>query len=207
MIGFRVFPGIVIAVAVAGCDDGGAGSSTSTSTATASSSTASSSTISSSLASPRSASVPPIEATLRDAAWKLTVRLDPLGPSASMEVRGARRTLSAISLDLLGEDAAGSIPRDGGALPAHATLRYRLRFTMDECEGAPAAPEGAWPGTCGHREGEPPPEHPAIFEVLIDRESSYWPTGEVHKLIAACVPRSGAGPTCKLEGSVSTLAP
>jgi hypothetical protein len=155
----------------------------------------------------RVATVPPIEATLHDEAWKLTVRLDTTSPSASLEIRGARYALQGTALELLSEELAGSSPRDGGTRPAHAALRYRLRFQVDECEHEPPTPDGRWPGLCGHREGEPRPQHLAPYELLVDVDSSYWATGELHRLAAACVPHGGAGPACKLDGTLSKLDP
>jgi len=153
------------------------------------------------------AAVPPISATLQDGSWKLTVRLDPRAPTASLKIRDNPRTLSAVSLELIHESTIGSVPRPGGVAPAQAKHQYRLRYTMNECESAPATPDGAWPGLCGHLEGTPAPQRPASYELLIDADSTYWPTGESHVLVAACVPRSGAGPICKLEGSTSLLTP
>jgi len=152
------------------------------------------------------AAIPPISATLRDASWQLTVRLDPRAPSASLTIHDSPRTLSAVSLELIHETAFGSVHRPGGVAPARVTHQYRLRYTIDECEGAPATP-GAWPGLCGHLEGAPAPQRLVAYELLIDADSTYWSTGESHVFVAACVPRSGAGPTCKLTGSAAVLAP
>jgi len=154
-----------------------------------------------------SAATSPISATLQDGSWTLAVRLDPQAPAVSLKIRDQARTLSAVSLELIHETATGSVPRPGGAVPAHANHQYRLRYTMNECEGAPTTPDSAWPGLCGHLAGTPAPQRPASYELLIDADSTYWLTGERHALVAACVPRSGAGPTCKLEGSASVLVP
>ncbi len=154
-----------------------------------------------------SSPVVPLQATLHDDAWKLALRLDPRAPAGTLEVHGQPYGLTGVTLVLLHEELVGSVTGDAGKSPAQAARAFRLRFSIDECEHEPVTPAGKWPGPCGYLDGQPRPQKLALYEILVDVESNYWATGERHQIKAACVPRSGAGPSCKLEGSATPLAP
>jgi hypothetical protein len=194
----RIHPALALCLALGGaCGRGGAGAPSAAVSASA---------------APRadggapSSSLPPIQATLHDETWKLALTLDPRAPKGALEIRGQPYALTEVGLVLEHEALAGSVARDGGTSPAHAARSYRLRFSLDECAHAPPTPPGAWPGPCGHAEGQPRPQKLTSYELLVDVESSYWLTGELHQIKAACVPRSGAGPSCKLEGTATALS-
>jgi hypothetical protein len=148
--------------------------------------------------------LPPVMIVAQDTTWKLLLELKPAAPRGELELAGEQFTLSAMRLDVKAQTLNGVANRDGATLPAIAHTEYRLRFALDECEHPTPTPPNAWPGLCGQIEGLPPPKRIVEHELLVDVDSAYWATGEVHQLRAACVPRSGAGPSCQLWGSTST---
>jgi hypothetical protein len=154
----------------------------------------------------QSTALPPIQVTLRDDTWTLSVNLDPSSPSGALEIRGEPFALSGLEVHLVKDDRMGSVRRDGGVWPLRATRTYRLRFTFDRCAHAGPTPAGQWPGPCGYFEGQTRPTWPASYELLVDVETFFTPGEDFHRAQAACVPQSGAGPSCKLEGGRSQRA-
>ena len=141
----------------------------------------------------------PVDATLTDGGWTLVLHVDPASPRGKLAIDGEDFDLVAPELALEHQDAYGVVDRPRGATPAHVRSQYRLRFSIDRCAHAQPAPEGRWPGLCGYLRDQPRPTKLEPYELLVDVESTFLKDGEVHTLTAACVPRSGAGPSCSLR--------
>jgi hypothetical protein len=124
-------------------------------------------------------SIPPLDATLRDGSWELSVHLDPAAPAATLAIGGQPVTVSELHLSLEHEEQSGMVSTPVGPRPTRAVRMYRLRFVLDGLHG-----------------------HPTPYELLVDVKSSFASTVGLHQLEAACVPRSGAGPLCSLLGAV-----
>ncbi len=148
----------------------------------------------------------PVNGTLVDSAWRLGVRFDPRAPTVTLSIHEKPYAVDDVSLVLQKETVDGSVARRGGAVPARATRSYRLRFAIDECENEPPTPSGKWPGLCGYPEGGPRPRRIAGYELLVDVDSLYSSTEDIHRIDAACVPTSGRGPICQLNGTAVTHA-
>jgi hypothetical protein len=151
----------------------------------------------------------PIVGTLVGAGWKLTLTFDVRAPALKLSIHDHLYAVDEVSLVLLRETVDGSVARQGAG-HGRAQQSYRLRFAIDECENEPPTPSGRWPGICGYPDGGVRPRNSTRYELLVDVDSQYYsptPTQDiqgVHQIEAACVPASGAGPTCKLEGAVVT---
>jgi hypothetical protein len=141
-----------------------------------------------------------------DTAWRLTVTFDLRAPTVTLSIDGHPHTVAEVSLVLLRETVGRSMKRPGGVVPESARQSYRLRFAFDACEGEPPTPSGHWPGLCGYFDGGPPRQI-TRYELLVDVDSLYSWTQDVHQFEAACVPTSGAGPTCHLGGTKVILYP
>jgi hypothetical protein len=150
------------------------------------------------------APVPPLEpivGTLVGAGWRLSLIFDVRAPTVKLSIHDRPHAVDEVSLVLLHETVDGSVKRRGGAVPDRARRSYRLRFAIDECEGAPPTPPTVWPGRCGYPDGGLRPRDITRYELLVDVDSHYFPSQDVHQIDAACVPASGSGPTCQLHGS------
>jgi hypothetical protein len=93
--------------------------------------------------------------------------------------------------------------------------QYRLHFTIDVCEHEqPITSDmpSSWWSPCRYVVGRPRPTWIMPFDLLIERKFSrspatpqYGPT-YLDMLDAACVPATGAGPSCQLSGSRAQLS-
>jgi hypothetical protein len=142
----------------------------------------------------------PFDAALTNETWSLLLHVDPGSPRGKLEIGGEGFDLLAVELVLEHQDSHGLVVGPRGRTPAYAQSRYRLRFSIDECAHAQPTPEGHWPGICGYVQGQSRPTRLERYELLLDVESTFLVDGEVHRLAAACVPQSGAGPSCSLRG-------
>jgi hypothetical protein len=135
----------------------------------------------------RAAGLPPVEATLAGPLYAtgepgtitINLHMDPRSPAGTVEyptgVPGKRFTMIDVVLEVLEEHAGEGTQR----------ARYRLRYTVDQCENTQPLKDGVnrW-NPCDYRASETRPKYLVQAEALITRERRE--DGEF--LVAAGVP-------------------
>lgn len=147
-------------------------------------------------AAPPELPAPAVPLELAGGSWVLELSLDPAAPKGTLRRDGYPYALLTPKLVLL------------SSTPSMVGFRaeYRLTFSVDDCENAAPTPPGRWPGLCGYVDGGARPVRLAPHEVLITRTRTKGGDTVVDMVSAACVPTSGEGPSCKVEGSVAELS-
>lgn len=141
--------------------------------------------------------VPSVPLELSGGNWVLELKLDPFSPRGTVRRDGQTFLLIKPRLVL----------RSTSATRAGVTAEYRLQFAIDTCANAKPTLPGEWPGPCAYPDGAAPPVRLQHHDVLITRRR--LATGEAvsDQFTAACVPTSGEGPFCRLEGALPTITP
>ncbi len=133
-----------------------------------------------------SASAVPVE--LSGGSWTLEVTLDQQYPKGMLTKNGETFRLIKPKLSL----RTTLVEKDA------VTTEYRLQFGIDQCAHAKPTPPGEWPGPCAYPDGAAPPVRLQLYDLLVQRRKS----GANEKYTATCVPTSGEGPSCRLQGEV-----
>lgn len=138
--------------------------------------------------------VPSVPVELSGGNWVLEMKLDPSSPKGTVRRDGKTYLLIKPRLVL----------RTTSPTRAGVTAEYRLQFAINACEHAQPTPSGEWPGPCAYPDGAAPPVRLQHHDVLITRRRAASGDSVTDQLTAACVPTSGEGPFCRLEGALPT---